>query len=121
MIDPDDRFLFHKTTNRGLYDRSFVAATKMGFADAVFINTRGEVTEGATSNVFIENAGRWYTPPIGCGVLPGVYRRHLLVTRPEIEEKILTLEDVKGAEAVYICNAVRGLRRVRLSFDTVVE
>ena len=52
--DPEDRFLFHKTTNRGLYDRAFAAASKEGFADALFLNTRGEVTEGAISNVFIE-------------------------------------------------------------------
>jgi para-aminobenzoate synthetase / 4-amino-4-deoxychorismate lyase len=119
--DPEDRFLFHKTTNRGLYDRVFAAASKAGFGDALFLNTRGEVTEGAISNVFIEKAGRWYTPPLDCGVLPGVYRRHLRETRPEIEEKILTRDDVEGADAVYICNAVRGLTRVQLALGTMVE
>jgi len=118
--EPADRFLFHKTTRRGHYDRAFADALSAGFADALFLNTWGEVTEGAISNVFIEKAERWYTPPIACGVLPGVYRRHLLETRPEIEEKTLTLDDVRSADTVYICNALRGLRRVDISVETVV-
>jgi para-aminobenzoate synthetase / 4-amino-4-deoxychorismate lyase len=69
------------------------------------------VTEGAISNVFMEKDGRMFTPPIECGVLPGVYRRYLLQTRPEIEERVLRLDDLRNADAVYICNAVRGLRR----------
>jgi len=119
--DPADRFLFHKTTHRAIYDSAFSCTSNAGFADALFLNTRGEVTEGAISSVFIEKAGRWYTPPIECGVLPGVYRRHLLETRPEIEEKVLTLDDVRCADAIFICNAVRGIRRVDVSVDTVVE
>ena len=111
----NDRFFFHKTTNRTLYDGCLAAASRAGFADVLFLNQQGEVTEGAISNVLIEKDGRWYTPPVCCGVLPGVYRRHLLQTRPEIEEKILILEDVRSADAVYICNAVRGLRRVEVS------
>jgi para-aminobenzoate synthetase/4-amino-4-deoxychorismate lyase len=79
------------------------------------------LTEGAISNVLIEKDGCWYTPPISSGVLPGVYRRHLLETRPEIQEKILSLEDVWNADAVYICNAVRGLRRVNVSVNSTLE
>ena len=113
--DPDDRFLFHKTTNRSLYNSALVAADRAGIADVLFLNTRGELTEGAISNLLIERDGRWNTPPVSCGVLPGVYRRHLLETRPELEERILTLEDVRNADAVYNCNAVRGVRRVAVS------
>jgi para-aminobenzoate synthetase/4-amino-4-deoxychorismate lyase len=120
-IDPSDRFLFHKTTNRALYDSRLAAVSRTGFADVLFLNTRDELTEGAISNVLIEKDGCWYTPPISSGVLPGVYRRHLLETRPEIQEKILSLEDVWNADAVYICNAVRGLRRVNVSVNSTLE
>ncbi len=119
--DPDDRFLFHKTTNRALYNSALAAASRAGFADVVFLNKRGEVTEGAISNVLIKKDSRWYTPPVSCGVLAGVYRRHLLETRADLEEKILTLEDLRNADAVYICNAVRGLRRVNVSVDSVLK
>jgi len=114
-MDPDNRFLFHKTTNRKIYDFAFAAASSAGFDDILFVNSRGEVTEGAISNVLIEKDGRWYTPPVACGLLPGVYRRFLLETRVDLEERIFTLDDVRNADAVYICNAVRGLRRVDLS------
>ena len=119
--DPEDRFLFHKTTNRSLYDSGLAAASRAGFADVLFLNKRGEVTEGAISNVLIEKDGRWYTPPVGCGVLAGAYRRHLLETRVDLEEKILTLEDLRNADAVYICNALRGLRRVNVSINSTLE
>ncbi|WP_109485965.1 aminodeoxychorismate synthase component I [Occallatibacter savannae] len=115
--DPADHFLFHKTTRRDLYNRAHAAACSAGFADALFLNIREEITEGAVHNIVIEKAGRWYTPPLDCGVLPGVYRRHLLATRTSIEEKILTLDDVKAADSVYICNAVRGLRRVTIDWN----
>ena len=64
-----------------------------GFDDALFMNERGEVTEGAISNVFMEKDGRWLTPPVECGLLAGVYRRHLLETRAGVEERVLIAED----------------------------
>lgn len=115
--DPADRFLYHKTTLRDIYNRAHAAAQSAGFADTLFLNTRDEIAEGAVHNVFIEKSGRWYTPPLDCGVLPGVYRRHLLSTRPNMEEKILTLNEMKAADSVYICNAVRGLRRVTIDWN----
>ncbi len=109
-----DRFLFHKTTRRALYDRSLAEAQAQGFDDVIFLNERGELTEGAISNLFVESGGRLYTPPLECGLLPGVYRRHVLATDPRAEERVLRLEDLRAADVVYICNAVRGMRKVRL-------
>jgi len=115
--DPADRMLYHKTTHRPLYARAFEQATRDGFDDVLFFNLRGEVTEGAISNVFVEKNGRWFTPPVECGLLPGVYRRHLLETRPEIDERVLSLEDLRLADAIYLANAVRGLRRVEIDWE----
>jgi para-aminobenzoate synthetase / 4-amino-4-deoxychorismate lyase len=109
--DSASRWLYHKTTQRALYARAYTQAAEAGFDDVLFLNERGEVTEGAISNVFIEKNGRMFTSPIECGVLPGVYRRYLLQMRPEIEERVLRLDDLRDADAVYICNAVRGMRR----------
>ena len=119
--DPNDPFLFHKTTRRALYRRAFATASSNGFADALFFNTQSQLTEGAVNNVIIEKAGRWYTPPIECGLLPGTYRRHLLETRSNIEERVLTLADLNSADAIYICNAIRGLRKVQLSLTENCE
>ena len=112
--DPADPMLYHKTTHRWLYNRAFEQAARDGFDDALFMNLRGEVTEGAISNVFVEKDGCWFTPPVECGLLPGVYRRHLLETRPEIEERVLSLDDLRRVDAIYLANAVRGLRRVEI-------
>lgn len=115
--DARDRFLYHKTTRRPLYARAFAAAQDAGFADVLFLNRDEQLTEGAISNVFVETNGRWLTPPVACGLLPGVYRRHLLATQPGIEERILTLHDLRAADAVYLANAVRGLRRVSVAWQ----
>jgi para-aminobenzoate synthetase/4-amino-4-deoxychorismate lyase len=113
--DPADRFLYHKTTHRPLYGSAWKAARDEGFDDLLFLNTGNEVTEGAISNIFIVKNDHWFTPPIECGLLPGVYRRHMFDTRPGIEELPLHLEDLITADAIYITNAVRGLRRVILA------
>ena len=69
--DPDDRFLYHKTTNRELYNSEFQKARADGYYDVLFLNTRGEVTEGAISNIFIKDKDKLYTPAMKCGLLNG--------------------------------------------------
>jgi para-aminobenzoate synthetase/4-amino-4-deoxychorismate lyase len=119
--DPRDPMLFHKTTHRRVYDQAFRTAVEAGFDEVLFLNTRGEVTEGAISNVFVEMDGRWLTPPVECGLLAGVYRRHLLETMANVEERVLRVEDLRNADAVYVCNAVRGLRRVEIAWSEAVH
>jgi para-aminobenzoate synthetase/4-amino-4-deoxychorismate lyase len=112
--DPADAMLYHKTTHRPIYSRAFEQATREGFDDVLFMNLRVEITEGAISNIFVVKDGRWFTPPVDCGLLAGVYRRQLLETRPEIKERVLFIDDLRSADAIYLANAVRGLRRVEL-------
>lgn len=115
--DPQDRMLFHKTTHRRIYDQAFMEAAEAGLADVLFLNTGGEVTEGAISNIFVEKDGRLLTPPVECGLLPGVYRRHLLESRANAEVRLLYPQDLRNADAVYLCNAVRGLRKVEIEWE----
>jgi len=112
--DSQNRFYYHKTTNRALYNRASAVAVAHGYADIIFLNERGEVTEGATNNIFIERNGSLFTPPVQCGVLPGVYRSHILEHHPTAQEAILTLPDLQHADHIYICNAIRGWREVTL-------
>ena len=112
-----DAFYFHKTTHRPVYAEALQAAVAAGYDDVLFLNERGEVTEGAIHNLFIERSGRLLTPPVGCGVLPGVHRRHILATHPTVEERILTLDDLRHADAVYLSNAVRGLRPAIIDWE----
>lgn len=119
--DPQDRFYFHKTTHRPLYTRELRAAIDAGYDEVLFVNCLGEVTEGAIHNVFVVKDGRLLTPPMDCGVLPGVYRRHLLETEPNAGEAVLTLKDLRKAEGIVVCNAVRGLQRAEIDWDCVKE
>ena len=110
-----DRFLFHKTTRREFYEHELTQAQARGWFDAIFVNERGEVTEGCRSNVIIKLRGEYLTPPLACGVLPGVYRGHVLVTQVlPVREKIILPEELEAAEEIWLCNALRGLVRARL-------
>ena len=112
--DSRDPMLFHKTTHRPLYTTAWNAAREAGFDDVLFFNKKGELTESAIANVFVVKDGRWSTPPVECGLLPGVQRRYLLESRREIETRLLFADDLLHADALYLSNAVRGLRRVEL-------
>lgn len=109
-----DVFLRHKTTHRELYESQYASCRADGFDEVIFLNERDEVTEGAISNIFIRRKGKLLTPPLSSGVLPGIFRRHLLETDPAAKEAVLTVGDLESAEAIYLCNSLRGLREVKL-------
>lgn len=113
-----NRMYYHKTTDRALYDRASRFAQERGYADVIFLNEKGEVTEGATNNLFIERAGFLLTPPLCCGLLGGIYRQSLLEKNPRAREETLFLDDLLKAEKIYLCNAIRGLRPVKLRHST---
>ncbi|MFQ5571743.1 MAG: bifunctional chorismate-binding protein/class IV aminotransferase, partial [Rhodothermales bacterium] len=112
-----DKFLYHKTTRRFEYEEAFRRARALGYGEVLFVTERGEVTEGSRTNVFVKQGDALYTPPVACGLLGGVYRKHLLQTLPNASERVLSLNDVMDPDAVYLCNAVHGLQPVE---DVVV-
>lgn len=113
--DPDNRFLYHKTTNRKIYDSELQKARAKGYYDILFLNNRDEVTEGAISNVFVLMEDGFYTPPIACGLLNGVFRRHLLESDPLLTERVLFKEDILSAKKIYLANSVRGMVEVNIA------
>jgi len=114
--DSNEPWLYHKTTLRGRYDEARDRATAAGFYEVLFLNERKEVTEGAITSLVVNQGGRLLTPALGCGLLPGVFRRHLLATSPlPLAEATLTLDDLRRAEALYVGNSVRGLVAVQLA------
>lgn len=114
-IDSQSPYLFHKTTLRKLYDDERDAAAAKGYYEVLFVNDKGEVTEGSYTNIFMQKNSRLITPPVSCGLLPGVLRSYLLQRFPGLVlEESFTPEDLARAEAVYVGNSVRGLVRVSL-------
>ena len=81
--------------------------------EKIYHNETGELLETSIGNLVLQIAGKLYTPPINLGILPGIYRQHLL-EKGKVEEKVLTLEELARAEAIYGCNAVRGLYKLSL-------
>jgi para-aminobenzoate synthetase / 4-amino-4-deoxychorismate lyase len=105
----DDLFLQHKTSIRGRYDAAWRAAEAKGAFDTLFFNERAELTEGGRSNVFVRIGGRWYTPPLSSGVLPGVMRAVILAAPAwKATERIITREMLEQAEDIVVCNSLRG-------------
>ncbi|MGF6570571.1 para-aminobenzoate synthetase/4-amino-4-deoxychorismate lyase [Paraburkholderia sp. GAS333] len=112
-----DPLLLHKTTRRAEYDRGWREAEAKGAFDTLFFNERGELTEGGRSNVFVKLDGRWWTPPLASGVLPGVMRSVLLdedADGLQAAERVLTRADLLNAEAMMVCNALRGAMPARV-------
>jgi para-aminobenzoate synthetase / 4-amino-4-deoxychorismate lyase len=111
----NDRFLYHKTTNRNLYDEELRNARANGYFDVIFRNERDEITEGAISNIFVEKNGKLYTPPLDCGLLPGTYRRYILESVEwDVREQVLTVDDVRNADRIFITNAIQGMLEVSI-------
>lgn len=105
-------FTYHKTFNYGdciLEKRRAVAA---GIQEPVFLNTRGEIAEGATSNVFFVKEGQIVAPPLSCGMLPGIMRQYLYENY-EIKEQIILPEQVTEFQEMFLTNSLLGIMPVR--------
>ena len=120
MLAPDattssDLFLRHKSSVRARYDAAWRAAEAQGCFDMLFFNERDELTEGGRSNVFIKFDGRWHTPPLPCGLLPGVQRAAMLDDPAwDAQESVITRVMLAQAQQIVVCNALRGALTVEL-------
>ncbi|HDP16239.1 MAG TPA: aminodeoxychorismate synthase, component I, partial [Candidatus Omnitrophica bacterium] len=109
-VSSRDSFFYHKTTNRKLYDGELRKWRKKGYFDAIFSNEKNQITEGAVSNIIIKKGRFYYTPPVSCGLLRGVYREYILKSRKiPLKEKILYKSDIRKADKIYMVNSVRGM------------
>jgi 4-amino-4-deoxychorismate lyase len=102
-----DIWLRVKSTRRAIYDRAR-AALPEGIDELIFLNERGEVCDGTITNLFVRAGGRLVTPPLRAGLLPGVLRAELLGSG-EAVEGLLRPDDLRGAGALFVGNALRGL------------
>ena len=110
----EHEFIVHKTTRREHYENRLRVVP--GVFDTLLINERGEITEFTRGNVALKLNGKWLTPPISCGLLPGTYRADLLA-RGEISEAVLKLDDLNAATEVTFLNSVRGWVAAKLNTD----
>jgi para-aminobenzoate synthetase / 4-amino-4-deoxychorismate lyase len=104
-VSEGNRFLYHKTTRRVVYDNAMQSVTDCD--DVLLWNSQGFVTETTIANVVVEIGGRRVTPPVSCGLLGGTYRQWLL-DRGEIEEWPIHLDDIHNIDRFTLINSVRG-------------
>jgi para-aminobenzoate synthetase/4-amino-4-deoxychorismate lyase len=105
-VDPADRFLFHKTTRRTVYDRALEGAPATA-EDVLLWNPAGELTESTIANVVVDVGDKRLTPPVHCGLLPGTYRAALLESGA-IEEGTISLETlVRPDSRIWLISSLR--------------
>ena len=110
-VDRRDRFLFHKTTRRVVYDAH--RASHPDVFDVLLWNQDNELTEFTIGNLVVEFDGERRTPPREAGLLPGTFREELLETG-QISERVVTRADLARATRLWLVNSLREWVEVRL-------
>jgi len=105
-VDTTSPFLYHKTTNRRLYEEAKADAPSMD--DVILYNEQGEVTETTIANLAVEVDGHLCTPPVECGLLPGTERAELL-ENGILRERVITREELLNSPRAFLLNSVRGM------------
>lgn len=103
-VSQHDIFLYHKTTNRVLYEKLLGEVNDM--FDVLLWNEHDEITEFTRGNVVVELAGKLYTPPVQSGLLAGTYREKLL-NEGTISERVIRKEELAKCSKIWFINSVR--------------
>ena len=106
-VDPDDVWLFHKTTRRGPYERR--RERRPDVDEVLLVNVRGEVTESTIANLAVRLGDAWVTPPVDAGLLPGT-RRAAMLAAGELVERTVTIEELQASDGIALVSSLRGLR-----------
>lgn len=108
-------FTYCKSLNCGDSILEKRRSKNLGFDEPLFLNSKKQITEGATSNIFFVKENKIYTPPLTCGLLNGTLRRYIISkfkNKYEIIEKEIYLEDLKDFDEVFITNSLFGVMPV---------
>jgi len=88
-------------------------AIGLGFDEAIFLNERGEITEGSASNTFWLREGVLFTPSLECGLLPGVIRDVVIEVACELGIQVIEGSFDPGvflvSEGVFLTNSLMGI------------
>jgi len=117
-VDSADPLLFHKTTRRAFYDGARAAVPNCD--DVLLWNARGELTESTRANLVVRLDGELVTPPLDCGLLPGILRERLLARR-RIAERVIRREDLARASGLWLISSLRGWIPIELGTGEVAQ
>ncbi len=116
LRNENSHWIFHKTMNCG-ENLAMKQSLEVTNSEWLWRNSKGDLTEGSVSNVFIKRGNRWFTPEIKSGLLNGVTRQklieHLQQSGIEVVEACFGPEVLYQADRVYLTNSLMGLMPVR--------
>jgi para-aminobenzoate synthetase/4-amino-4-deoxychorismate lyase len=107
-VDPSDPMLFHKTTLRRRYEEA--RARHRDADDVILTNLHGQVTESTIANLAVKLDGRWWTPPLDAGLLPGI-GRGVALDEGWLAERPIRIDELEQADELALVSDVRGRRK----------
>jgi len=107
-----------KTTDRILFELSYLAAQNKGFDEAIILNNRGYLAEASRSNIFFARDNEIFTPALECGCLDGITRKAVFDIAEKQGIKIytgnFTLGDLYASDEAFLTNSLMGVMPLRL-------
>lgn len=104
-------FTFHKTLNYGDNILEKRKSKKLGYDEPIFLNSKNQITEGATSNIFVVVEDKIYTPKLSCGLLNGIVRQYI-ISNYDVIEKEIDIEFLNNADEIFLTNSLFGIMPV---------
>ena len=101
----------YKNTNYRSRLNLRIEAQNRGFDDSI-ICKGDEAVEAATCNIIFLRQGKWFTPSLRTGCLPGVTRQ-LLISHFGVEESSLTMKEIPGIEGIAVTSSLREIQRIQ--------
>jgi branched-chain amino acid aminotransferase len=106
-----------KTSSALLYVLASCYGQEKGWDDVIIINTEGFIAEVSSSNLFMVEGGKIFTPSLDQGCVEGVMRRVILDMGVQYHYKVtecaIQPDDLQNADEVFISNAVSGIQWVK--------
>ena len=112
------KFTYVKSLNYGdnIIEKRY--ALKNGYDEPIFLNSKNQICEGATTNIFFVKHNKIFTPKIECGLLNGTIRS-FLIEKYDITETILYYDEVKSYDEMFLTNSLMGIMPV-IKFDSII-
>lgn len=98
----------HKLVDRERFDRALADAKAIGADDGLLLTAGGQVAETAIWGIFWWEDGKPAAPPLEMGILPGVARARIAEVAGDLEERKVTLDEIRG-RPLFVANSVRGI------------
>lgn len=115
LMSSANTLIQHKTSKRDVYQKARAEFPQSDINEVILCNEKGEICEGTITNIFIRAGDdKLLTPHLSCGLLPGIYRKHLLETN-QAQEAVLRIDDLRQADEIYVGNSLRELIKAKFA------